>query len=86
MILFSKTIETRPWEMNLSRNEAGEKLNEWTKTESLRKHARAVELVMEKAAHKYGSRRQRSRGTGIAGMLHDADYEKWHLKSTLPSL
>ena len=63
--------------MKLSRDEAWEHLCSWTETDSLRKHARAVELVMRRAAHRYGSGVDDEDAWGIAGMLHDADYEKW---------
>jgi predicted hydrolase (HD superfamily) len=66
--------------MTLSREEAWAQLCLWTETDSLRKHARAVELVMRRAAHRYGeadSRPEEEELWGIAGMLHDADYEKW---------
>ena len=49
-------------------------LCEWTETDSLRKHARAVEIVMRAAAVRHG---EDPEVWGIAGMLHDADYEKW---------
>lgn len=63
--------------MSLSRERAWAQLCEWTETESLRKHARAVELVMRAAAHAYGNGAPDEERWGIAGMLHDADYEKW---------
>jgi predicted hydrolase (HD superfamily) len=63
--------------MALTREEAWRHLCEWTETDSLRKHARAVELVMRKAAFRYGSGAADEAVWGIAGMLHDADYEKW---------
>ena len=63
--------------MGLSREEAWNLLTEWTETASLRKHARAVEIVMRRAAHKYGNGAAREEQWGNAGMLHDADYEKW---------
>jgi predicted hydrolase (HD superfamily) len=62
--------------MTLTRDEAWTKLCEWTETAALRNHARAVELVMRAAAERYGAPEQVERW-GIAGMLHDADYEKW---------
>jgi predicted hydrolase (HD superfamily) len=61
----------------LTREEAWQHLCEWTKTESLRKHARAVEIVMRRAAHQYGGGAAEEESWGIAGMLHDADYEQW---------
>ena len=63
--------------MALTRDEAWSHLCSWTETDSLRKHARAVELVMRQAAHRYGSGHDDEERWGIAGMLHDADYEKW---------
>jgi len=61
----------------LTREEAWVHLCEWTKTDSLRKHARAVEIVMRRAAHRYGAGAVEEEPWGIAGMLHDADYEQW---------
>ena len=63
--------------MALARAEAWALLCEWTETDSLRKHARAVEIVMRAAAHHYGGGTEDEERWGIAGMLHDADYEKW---------
>jgi len=61
----------------LNRQQAWDHLCDWTKTESLRKHARAVEIVMRSAAHRYGRGSEDEETWGIAGMLHDADYEQW---------
>jgi predicted hydrolase (HD superfamily) len=61
----------------MTRDDAWQKLCEWTETPSLRKHARAVELVMRAAAHRYGAGAADEARWGIAGLLHDADYEKW---------
>ena len=63
--------------MPLTRDDAWTHLCEWTETDSLRKHARAVELVMRQAAYRYGKGASEEEVWGIAGMLHDADYEKW---------
>jgi len=64
------------WPM-LTREQAWEHLSDWTRTDSLRKHARAVEIVMRAAAHRYGGGAADEEIWGIAGMLHDADYEQW---------
>lgn len=61
----------------LTRDEAWKHLCQWTETPSLRKHARAVELVMRAAASRYGAGAADEERWGVAGMLHDADYEKW---------
>ncbi len=63
--------------MTLDRDTAWSKLCEWTETDSLRKHARAVEIVMRAAATRYGTGDSDIERWGIAGMLHDADYERW---------
>ena len=63
--------------MAIDRATAWTKLCEWTKTDALRKHARAVEVVMRAAAHRYGAGAADEESFGIAGMLHDADYEAW---------
>jgi len=61
----------------LTREEAWQHLSEWTKTDSLRKHARAVEIVMRRAAHAYGKGAADEERWAVAGILHDADYEQW---------
>ena len=63
--------------MTLSRDEAWTLLCEWTETDSLRKHARAVEIVMRAAAHRYGAGAADEEQWGVTGLLHDADYERW---------
>jgi predicted hydrolase (HD superfamily) len=61
----------------MDRETAWKKLCQWTETEALRKHARAVEIVMRAAALRYGAGEADVEAWGIAGMLHDGDYEKW---------
>ena len=63
--------------MSLDRQEAWDHLCAWTEGPSLRRHARAVEIVMRAAAHRYGAGETDVERWGIAGMLHDADYERW---------
>ena len=48
-------------------------LHEWTKTDSLRRHAYAVEAAMAHYARSFGEDEVLWR---IAGLLHDMDYEK----------
>jgi len=63
--------------MALTRDEAWTLLCEWTPGEALRKHARAVEAVMLAAAHRYGRGAADEHAFALAGLLHDADYERW---------
>jgi len=61
----------------LTREEAWDLLTTWTETDSLLRHARAVEITMRAAALRYGPGEDAVEAWGIAGMLHDADYERW---------
>jgi predicted hydrolase (HD superfamily) len=63
--------------MTITYQEALDHLNSWTQTESLRKHARTVEIAMRAAAGKYGGPDANQERWAIAGLLHDADYEQW---------
>lgn len=56
----------------MNRHEAHALLTSMTKSESLLRHMRTVELVMEAYATKLGEDPER---WAIAGLLHDADYE-----------
>ena len=56
----------------MTRDEANEILNSMTKGDSLLRHARSVELVMEAYADKYD---ESAEEWAVTGMLHDADYE-----------
>ncbi|MFQ6674412.1 MAG: HD domain-containing protein [Fidelibacterota bacterium] len=56
------------------RTEAWELLREYTKSDSLRRHALAVEHVMRKLAEKYDEDPDL---WGITGLLHDFDYERY---------
>lgn len=55
-------------------HEAQSILKELTKSESLLRHMRTIQLVMEAYAEKFG---EDKREWGIAGLLHDADYEAY---------
>jgi predicted hydrolase (HD superfamily) len=57
------------------RNEAWELLCEYTKGDSLRKHALAVEAAMRACAGRYGGEDADVDEWGIVGLLHDFDYE-----------
>jgi predicted hydrolase (HD superfamily) len=58
----------------LSRDAAWALLTEWTKSESLRKHALAVEAAVRGYARKFGANEDE---WGIVGLLHDFDYERY---------
>ena len=57
-----------------SREDAWELLCEYTKSDSLKRHALAVEQVMRCMARKYGEDEEL---WGMTGLLHDFDYEKY---------
>ena len=61
----------------LTRDAAWDLLCAWTPTPSLRTHARAVELVMRAAAYRYGRGAPDEEAFALAGLLHDADYDRW---------
>jgi putative nucleotidyltransferase with HDIG domain len=56
----------------MTRAQAWSLLTEFTKSDGLRKHAHAVETSMRAYAGRFGDDPER---WGIAGMLHDFDYE-----------
>ena len=58
----------------MNREQAWELLNEYTKNESLLKHALAVEAGMRFYARKLGQDEER---WGMIGLLHDFDYERF---------
>jgi predicted hydrolase (HD superfamily) len=58
-----------------SRDDAWELLCEYTKGDSLRKHALAVEAAMRAAATRYADGDADVDEWGLVGLLHDFDYE-----------
>ncbi len=60
-----------------NRDEAWELLCEYTKGDSLRKHALAVETAMRACAKRYGDDDADVDEWGLVGLLHDFDYEKF---------
>ena len=59
---------------NLTREKAWELLKQYNESESLRKHALAVEAVMRHFARKFKEDEEK---WGVIGLVHDLDYEKW---------
>jgi putative nucleotidyltransferase with HDIG domain len=64
-----QTVETMT-----GRTAAWSLLTEFTQSESLRKHALAVEACMRAYAKKFGVDEER---WGVVGLIHDFDYEKY---------
>ncbi len=62
--------------MDKTRDDALALLHEYTRTDSLRKHALAVEQAMKACARKYAPDEDAVRW-GMAGLLHDFDYEQF---------
>lgn len=61
-----------------TRDAAWELLTEFTQSESLRKHALAVEACMRAYAKKLGDGSAETEDLwGIVGLIHDFDYERW---------
>jgi len=60
--------------MTLDRDAAWGLLCEYTQSESLRKHAMAVEACLRAYARKFA---EDENYWGIVGLLHDFDYERW---------
>jgi putative nucleotidyltransferase with HDIG domain len=58
----------------ISRDEAWQLLTEYTKSDSLLKHAMAVEAAVRGYARRFGEDEE---GWGITALLHDFDYERW---------
>jgi len=58
----------------MTRSEAKELLASLTQSQSLLRHMRTLELVMEAYAEKFGENKDE---WAIAGLLHDADYEAY---------
>ncbi|MBI2187555.1 MAG: HDIG domain-containing protein [Acidobacteria bacterium] len=60
--------------MEISRDAAWKLLAEWTKGESLRKHALAVEAAVRGYARTFGEDEE---AWGVVALLHDMDYERY---------
>jgi predicted hydrolase (HD superfamily) len=60
--------------MTPSRDDAWSLLTEWTQSDSLRKHALAVEAAVRGYARMYGENED---DWGLVALLHDFDYERY---------
>jgi predicted hydrolase (HD superfamily) len=60
--------------MDLSRDAAWALLAEWTQSDSLRKHAMAVEAAVRGYARRFGEHEEE---WGVVALLHDFDYERY---------
>jgi predicted hydrolase (HD superfamily) len=58
----------------MNRDEAWQLLTEYTKSDSLLKHATAVEAALRGYARLFGENEE---DWGLVGLLHDFDYERW---------
>jgi predicted hydrolase (HD superfamily) len=58
----------------MNRDDAWQLLNEYTKSDSLLKHAMGVEAAVVGYAKTFG---EDENAWGIVGLLHDFDYERW---------
>jgi len=65
----------------LSRDSAWALLTEWTRSESLRKHALAVEASVRGYARMYGEDED---AWGVVALLHDFDYERYQTPADHP--
>ena len=60
--------------MTVSRDAAWQLLTEWTQSDSLRKHALAVEAAVRGYARRFGENEEE---WGVVALLHDFDYERY---------
>ena len=60
--------------MELTRDNAWALLTEYTESDSLRKHALAVEAAVRGYARRFG---EDDEVWGFVGLIHDFDYERW---------
>jgi putative nucleotidyltransferase with HDIG domain len=65
----------------MNRDDAWQLLNEYTKGDSLLKHAMAVEAAVRGYARTFGEDEE---AWGVVALLHDFDYERWPTKEDHP--
>jgi predicted hydrolase (HD superfamily) len=64
----------KPISTEISRDSAWTLLSEWTASDSLRRHALAVEAAMRAYAPRFGGNVEL---WGLTGLIHDLDYERY---------
>ncbi|HEY1679025.1 MAG TPA: HAD family hydrolase [Candidatus Sulfotelmatobacter sp.] len=73
-----QTVRSRTEEIIYTREQAWQLLTEFTKSESLLKHAQAVEACMRACSKKFGDGSPEAEELwGVVGLIHDFDYERW---------
>src|SRR5271169_5001390 len=68
----------------IDREAAWSLLTEFTQSESLRKHALAVEACMRAYARKLAGSPEEEERWGIVGLIHDFDYERYPSREDHP--
>ncbi|MEK7249412.1 MAG: HD domain-containing protein, partial [Bacteroidota bacterium] len=74
ILLSIPSLSPQSKSVSMNRQDALNLLFEYTKSDSLRKHALAVEAAMRAYANKFGEDEEK---WGIVGLLHDFDYEMY---------
>src|SRR5258707_15304447 len=75
---YTAKIRRRQPKTMIDRESAWGLLTEFTQSESLRKHALAVEACMRACARKFAADSPGQEDLwGVVGLIHDFDYEKW---------
>ena len=69
--------------MDLTRDNAWALLTEYTKSDSLLKHALAVEAGVRGYARRFGEDEE---AWGFVALVHDFDYERWPTRRTTPTV
>src|SRR5438552_19093149 len=69
-----ESSRTEEADRRLSRAEALALLDEWVRSDSLRRHCLAVEAAMRAQAREHGGEEEL---WGLTGLLHDLDYERY---------